>query len=135
MTNFDRIKNCKSEYEMSNLICGFMFNNISKMRKIDEGIGYTGLPFLYWLQSDRNIFDEDRQYEESEKAIPDTNDWFDITTFGDNERVFRNIKTGETIRVKPESEVDADCNKYSMPMIRIYEGERNDRARNQTENN
>lgn len=56
--NFERIKQCESEYEMADLICGYFFNNIYKMRK--KGGGYTSLPFLYWLQSDRDIFDEDK---------------------------------------------------------------------------
>ena len=37
MNNFERIKNCKSEYEMADIICTYMFNNIQKMRAGDEG--------------------------------------------------------------------------------------------------
>ena len=59
MNNFERIKNCNDEYEMTDIICGYIFNNIHKM-KADE-VGYTSLPFLHWLQSDRNAFDEARK--------------------------------------------------------------------------
>ena len=58
VNNLERLKQCESEYEMDELVCGYFFNNIYKMR--NEDCGYTSLPFLYWLQSDRNIFDEDR---------------------------------------------------------------------------
>lgn len=57
MSNFERIKNCETEYEMADIICTYMFNNIQKMKASD--VGYTSLPFLRWLQSDRNVFDEE----------------------------------------------------------------------------
>lgn len=57
MNNFERIKNCKSEYEMADIICTYMFNNIQKMKSCD--VGYSSLPFLYWLQSDRSAFNEE----------------------------------------------------------------------------
>ncbi len=57
MNNFERIKNCKSEYEMADIICTYMFNNIQKMKSCD--VDYSSLPFLHWLQSDRNVFDEE----------------------------------------------------------------------------
>lgn len=63
MNNFERLKQCESEYEMSDLVCGFFFNNIYKMR---EDCGYTGLPFLHWLQSERNIFDEEMEVDSSD---------------------------------------------------------------------
>lgn len=56
MNNFERIKNCETEYEMADIICSYMFNNIQKMR---TDVGYTSLPFLHWLQSDKNVFDEE----------------------------------------------------------------------------
>ena len=58
MSNFDRIKNCESEYEMSNLICGYICNNLHKLTEKDSP-EFHGLPFLEWLRSDRDIFDEE----------------------------------------------------------------------------
>lgn len=57
MNNFERIKNCKDEYEMADIICTYMFNNIQKMENND--IGFTSVPFLRWLQSSRTVFDEE----------------------------------------------------------------------------
>lgn len=58
MKNFDRIKNCKDEYEMADLVMGYIANNLHKMKKLDSS-EFTSLPFLHWLQSERNIFDEE----------------------------------------------------------------------------
>lgn len=58
MSNFDRIKNCESEYEMADLICGYVCNNLHKLKNKNSP-EFNGLPFLKWLQSDRNIFDEE----------------------------------------------------------------------------
>lgn len=57
MTNFDRIKTCKDEYEMTDIITGYIANNLHKMKSLD-GPEFNCLPFLEWLRSDRNIFDE-----------------------------------------------------------------------------
>lgn len=58
MSNFERIKNCESEYEMANLLLGYFPNNLHKLRNNDTG-EWTSLPFLDWLRSDRDIFDEE----------------------------------------------------------------------------
>lgn len=59
MNNLERIQQCKSEYEVADLICGFFCNNLHKMKNKDS-LEFNGLPFLQWLQSNRNIFDEER---------------------------------------------------------------------------
>lgn len=59
MNNFERIKQSEDEYEMVDLICGYVFNNLHKMRQKD-GSGFSSLPFLEWLKSNKNIFDEER---------------------------------------------------------------------------
>lgn len=58
MSNFDRIKDCEDEYEMADLICGYVFNNLHKLRDKDS-LEFHSLPFLEWLRSNRNIFDEE----------------------------------------------------------------------------
>lgn len=58
MTNFDRIKQCGDECQMATLIHGYYCSNLHKMHNKDTG-EWTSLPFLDWLRSDRNIFDED----------------------------------------------------------------------------
>lgn len=58
MNNFERIKNAKDEYEMADLICGYVCNNLHKLKSKDSP-EFQSLPFLKWLQSSRNIFDED----------------------------------------------------------------------------
>lgn len=59
MNNFERIKQCKSEHEMTDLVCGFIGANLHKMKDKDTP-EFDCLPFLRWLQSNRNIFDEER---------------------------------------------------------------------------
>ena len=58
MNNFERIRNAKDEYEMTDLICGYICNNLHKL-KSEDSPEFNGLPFLEWLKSNRNIFDED----------------------------------------------------------------------------
>jgi len=58
MNNFERIKNCENEYEMADLICGYVCNNLYKLKDKDSP-EFHSLPFLKWLQSNRNIFDEE----------------------------------------------------------------------------
>ncbi|MBP3487293.1 MAG: hypothetical protein J6K53_02750 [Roseburia sp.] len=58
MSNFERIKQCKDEYEMTDLICGYISNNLQKMKKKNDPC-FNSQPFLEWLKSNRNIFDEE----------------------------------------------------------------------------
>ena len=58
MSNFERIKNCENEYEMTDLIGGYVCNNLHKLKDKDTG-EFNGLVILEWLKSDRNIFDEE----------------------------------------------------------------------------
>lgn len=56
--NFKRIKECKTEHEMADLVCGYISNNLHKMYD-KESCEFNSLPFLRWLQSENNIFDEE----------------------------------------------------------------------------
>lgn len=58
MNNFEKIKECKDEYEMTDLICGYIGNNLHKLKGKNASY-FNSLPFLRWLQSDRDINDEE----------------------------------------------------------------------------
>ncbi len=56
--NFERLKDTKNEYEMADLIIGYIGNQLHELKNDDGTI--NGLPFLRWLQSNQNILGEDR---------------------------------------------------------------------------
>lgn len=66
MNNFERIKKCENEHEMTDLICGFIGNNLHKLKDKDSPY-FNCLPFLRWLQSDRDIYDEEYENTETEE--------------------------------------------------------------------
>lgn len=53
MNNFERLKSLESEYEMADLIMGFLSVNFSEIKREDGS--WNGLVFLRWLQSDKKI--------------------------------------------------------------------------------
>lgn len=59
MNNFERVKQCKNEHEMADLIGGYICNNYRKLRN-EDGL-FNGLEVLHWLQSNKNIFGEERE--------------------------------------------------------------------------
>ena len=48
MNNFERLKNCKNEYEMADIIGGYMCNNAHTL--IKENGEFNGLEVLNWLR-------------------------------------------------------------------------------------
>lgn len=58
MNNFERIKQTKNVYEMSDIVMGFIGNHIHAIKREDGSI--NPLIFLRWLESNKNIFDEER---------------------------------------------------------------------------
>lgn len=50
MTNFERLKSVKNEYEMTDLFMYVLSTYFSEMIKKDGTI--SGLPLLYWLQKE-----------------------------------------------------------------------------------
>lgn len=54
MSNFERIKQCESEYQMADLISGYVCNNSSKLWNKDGT--FNSIEILHWLQSNKNIF-------------------------------------------------------------------------------
>lgn len=59
MNNFERLRQCEDEYEMSDLISGYICNNLHKLKNKDGT--FNGLEILRWLQSNKNIFGEERE--------------------------------------------------------------------------
>ena len=57
--NFERIKASNNEYEMADLVMGYVGNHIHEMENEDGTI--NTLLFLKWLQSNQNIFGEERE--------------------------------------------------------------------------
>lgn len=45
MNNFERIKNCENEYEMADLICGYICNDLHKLKN-KSSPEFNDLPFL-----------------------------------------------------------------------------------------
>lgn len=58
MNNFERLKNCKNEYEMADIIGGYMCNNAHTL--IKENGEFNGLEVLNWLKSNKDIFGNER---------------------------------------------------------------------------
>ena len=58
MSNFERIKACKDELEMCDLIGGYVCNNLHKL--IKNKVEFDSLELLNWLRSNKNIFGEER---------------------------------------------------------------------------
>lgn len=56
--NFERLKKVEHEYEMADLVMGYIINQINEI--INEDGSINSLPFLRWLQSNKNIFGEER---------------------------------------------------------------------------
>ena len=54
MSNFDRIKKCENEYQMADLLAGYICNNVHKLRNKDGT--FNSLEILQWLQSNKDIF-------------------------------------------------------------------------------
>lgn len=59
MNNFERLRQCKDEYEMSDLISGYVCNNLHKLKNEDGT--FNSIEILQWLQSNKNIFGEERE--------------------------------------------------------------------------
>lgn len=57
--NFERIKACESEFDMADLVMGWVCNHKAKIWNEDGS--FSSLPFLTWLQCNKNIFDEERR--------------------------------------------------------------------------
>lgn len=51
-TNFERLKQIESEYEMADIIMNFLSSNYGKVIKGDGTL--EGLPLLKWLQEESN---------------------------------------------------------------------------------
>lgn len=60
MSNFDRIKKCENEYQMADLLAGYICNNIHKLRNKDGT--FNSLEILQWLQSNKDIFGEEKNH-------------------------------------------------------------------------
>lgn len=58
MDNFDRIKRCENEYQMTDLLAGYICNNVHKLRNKDGT--FNSLEILQWLQSNKDIFGEEK---------------------------------------------------------------------------
>lgn len=58
MSNFDRIKRCENEYQMTDLLAGYICNNVHKLRNRDGT--FNSLEILQWLQSNKDIFGEEK---------------------------------------------------------------------------
>ena len=57
MSNFDRIKQCETEYQMADLISVYVCNNAQRLWNKDGT--FNGIEILHWLQSNKNIFGEE----------------------------------------------------------------------------
>lgn len=57
MSNFDKIKQCENEHQMTDLIAGYICNNASKLWNKDGT--FNSVEILHWLQSNKNIFGEE----------------------------------------------------------------------------
>lgn len=60
--NFERLKQSDNEYEMADLIMGYIGSHLHEIKN-DNGT-INSLPFLKWLQSNKNIFGEERNAKE-----------------------------------------------------------------------
>ncbi|RDU23410.1 hypothetical protein [Anaerosacchariphilus polymeriproducens] len=55
--NFERLKQANDEYEMADLVMGYIGNHLHEIKNNDGSI--NSILFLRWLQSKQNIFGED----------------------------------------------------------------------------